>query len=130
MRLCISPNGVGQHKSGRSSFFGQPFTGIIRLVGCTYDYVSRVSLLRRHGFRVAIDMRKSWQTPLNDSLRLLIDTIRVDARTLDANPGLLDIIEVADASGVLIVAENAHWRDGEYLANLGIHAATHPKADA
>ena len=98
--------------------------------GSVADYIGRVSLLRRHGFRVAIDMRKSWQTPLNDSLRLLIDTIRVDARTLEANPDLLDIVEVADASGVLIVAENAHWRDGDYLASIGVHAATHPKADA
>jgi hypothetical protein len=75
-------------------------------------------------------MRRSWQTPLNDALRLLIDTIRVDARALETNGDLLDLVEVADASGILIVAENAHWRDGEYLANIGVHAATRPRTDA
>jgi hypothetical protein len=98
--------------------------------GSTADYVGRLSLLRRHGFRVAIDMRQSWQTPLSDSLRLLIDTIRVDARAIETNPDLMDLVEAADASGILIVAENAHWRDGEYLARVGVHAATHPRADA
>ena len=98
--------------------------------GGVSDYVSRVGHLRRHGFRIAIDMRRSWQTPLNDALRLLIDTIRVDARALETNAELLDLVEVADASGILIVAENAHWRDGEYLANIGVHAATRPRADA
>lgn len=98
--------------------------------GGAADYVGRLGLLRRHGFRVAIDMRRSWQTPLSDSLRLLIDTIRVDARALETNPDLMDLVEAADASGILIVAENAHWRDGEYLARVGVHAATHPRADA
>jgi hypothetical protein len=98
--------------------------------GTSTDYVNRLGLLRRHGFRVAIDMRRSWQTALDDSLRLLIDTIRVDARALDANQDLLGLVEVADASGVLIIAENAHWRDGEYLARIGVHAATFPRSDA
>jgi EAL domain-containing protein (putative c-di-GMP-specific phosphodiesterase class I) len=98
--------------------------------GGVTDYVSRVGLLRRHGFRIAIDMRRSWQTPMNDALRLLVDTIRIDARAIDTNPDLVEIVEVADASGILIVAEHAHWRDGEYLADLGIHAASRPKADA
>lgn len=98
--------------------------------GGVADYVGRLGLLRRHGFRIAIDMRRSWQTPLSDSLRLLIDTIRVDTRALETNRDLLDLVEAADASGILIVAENAHWRDGEYLARVGVHAATHPRTDS
>lgn len=98
--------------------------------GCDADCVQRVAHFRRHGFRVSIDMRKSWQTPLSDGLRLLIDTIRVDAREIEMNDALMDVCEVASASGIIIVAENARWRDGEFFARNGIEAGTKILADA
>ena len=48
------------------------------------DSTARIARLRRVGFRVGIYMRHSWQTPLSESFRILIDTIRVDADALEA----------------------------------------------
>ncbi len=100
------------------------------LVGSAKSAAQRVQLLRSHGFRVAIDMTKSWQSKMDDSMRLLIDTIRVDANMLDDSPELVEQIEYAAAGGVLIVAENARWRDGEYLSEIGVNCAISPRADA
>ena len=85
---------------------------------------------RRRGFRVSLDMRKSWQTKMTDSFRLLIDTIRIDARMLDSEPELLRHCEAASEAGILVIAENAKWRQGPGLANLGIRAAVSPKTDS
>lgn len=97
--------------------------------GCKADIVNRVAHFRRHGFRVSIDMRKSWQTPLSEALRLLIDSIRVDARDLEVDDELLDICEMASAAGILVIAENANWRDGEFLTRCGINAGVQIRAD-
>lgn len=94
------------------------------------DCASRVARLRRHGFRVGIDMRRSWQTGLSESLRLMIDTIRVDAGALETSEELQEIVEVARQSGILVVADNASWRDGEYLEGTGISGGIAPRSDA
>lgn len=99
-------------------------------VGCARGAAQRVQLLRRHGFRVAIDMTTSWQCAMDDTMRLLIDTIRVDAALLDSSPELVNIIEVAAAGGVTIVAENARWRDGDALSDIGVNCAIAPRTDA
>ena len=98
--------------------------------GCPNDVVRHVAHLRRHGFRVSVDMRKSWQTPIGEGLRLLIDSLRVDARDLEMNETLMEICEVASASGMLVIAENANWRDGEFLNRIGIHAGSKLRADS
>ncbi len=94
------------------------------------DCTARVARLRRVGFRVGIDMRHSWQTPLTKSLRILIDTIRVDADALEASADLCDVVQVARAAGILVVAENASWRDGDYLEGLGVAGGVAPQTDA
>lgn len=93
------------------------------------DCTSRVAHLRRHGFRVSVDMRRSWSTPLAEGMRLLIDTLRVDARHLD-DEELLETCEAAAGAGILVVAENAHWRDADELSRLGISAGIRLRADA
>ena len=93
------------------------------------DCTSRVAHLRRHGFRVSVDMRKSWATPLAEGMRLLIDTLRVDARKLDCED-LADTCEAAASAGILVIAENANWRDADELAGLGISAGIRLRADA
>ncbi|WP_241762397.1 EAL domain-containing protein [Hyphomonas pacifica] len=98
--------------------------------GCPNDVVRHVAHLRRHGFRVSVDMRKSWQTPIGEGLRLLIDSLRVDARDLEMNEKLMDICEAASASGMLVIAENANWRDGEFLNRIGIHAGSKLRTDS
>ncbi len=100
------------------------------LVGSAKSAAQRVQLLRSHGFRVAVDMRTSWQSQIDDSMRLLIDTIRIDADMLEESPELVEKVEYAAAGGVIIVAENAHWRDGEYLSEMGVSCAISPRTDA
>ncbi|MBY9067887.1 EAL domain-containing protein [Hyphomonas sp. WL0036] len=96
----------------------------------TVDCASRVARLRKAGFRVGIDMRRSWHTPLTEGLRLMIDTIRVDADELEASPDLQEIVMVARESGILVVADNANWRDGTFLEETGIAGAVAPRTDA
>lgn len=100
------------------------------LAGDPSDATSRIARLRKAGFRVGIDMRYSWQTPLNESFRILIDTLRVDADALEASAELCDLVEIAQAAGILVIADHANWRDGEYLNQLGVAGAVTPQADA
>lgn len=94
------------------------------------DGTARIARFRRAGFRVGIDMRYSWQTSLSESFRILIDTIRVDADAMEASNDLCDTVFVAKSSGVLVVADHANWRDGDYLESLGIDGGVAPQADA
>ncbi len=94
------------------------------------DSSSRVARLRRLGFRAGIDMRKSWQTALNDSLRLLIDIIRIDARQVENDRDLATISMTADAAGIHVIADNARWRDADDLCRAGVTAAISPRTDA
>jgi hypothetical protein len=94
------------------------------------DSTARIARLRRVGFRVGVDMRHSWQTPLTDSFRILIDTIRIDADALEASNELCEITQIAKAAGILVVADHANWRDGDYLAELGVAGGVAPQTDA
>lgn len=96
----------------------------------TVDCTSRVARLRKAGFRVGIDMRRSWHTPLSESLRLMIDTIRVDADALEASPDLQEVVMIARECGILVVADNANWRDGDFLESTGVSGAIAPRTDA
>lgn len=89
-----------------------------------------VERLRRVGFRVSLDATKSWHTPLGKGLRLLLDSLRVDARRLELEPELADRVDAAAACGMAVIAENAAWRDGDYLAKMGIEFGLRPRADA
>lgn len=89
-----------------------------------------IEALRRTGFRVSLNATKSNEAPLNSAMRLLLDNIRIDARRLDSDEELYDRVEAATASGMSVIAQNARWRDGEYLASLGIDLALRPRADA
>lgn len=89
-----------------------------------------IEAFRRCGFRVSINSTRSWQAPLDHSLRLLLDSIRVDARKIDGNEDLQDRIEAAASAGMLVIAENANWRDSYYLNELGIEYGFRMRADA
>ena len=94
------------------------------------DSTSRIARFRRAGFRVGVDMRHSWQAPLSESFRILIDTIRVDADALEASNDLCTVTQVAKSAGILVVADHASWRDGDYLSELGVAGAVAPQTDA
>ncbi len=94
------------------------------------DAERRVVFLRKRGFRVGIDMRQSWHVHLNGALRLMIDTLRVDAGDVLADDTLAHRCEAAMAAGILVVADNARWQDAEALAERGVTTAAAPASDA
>lgn len=94
------------------------------------DLVGHVARLRQHGFRVGLDLRHSWQAPLGHALILMIDTIRVNADLLAGADSLNERIRMASDSGILIVADNASWRDADDLEAAGIMAGISPRTDA
>ena len=89
-----------------------------------------IEALRRCGFRVSINATRSWQAPLDHSLRLLLDSLRVDARKIEDDVALQDRIEAAACAGMLVIAENAHWRDSYFLNELGIEYGFRMRADS
>ena len=89
-----------------------------------------MNAFRRNGFRVSIDARRCWKADLSPSSWLLVDTLRFDASLLDTCQALEEMISIAAEAGVAIVAENAKWRDAEYLHSIGVAYALKPKADA
>ena len=93
------------------------------------DVIHCVANLRKRGFRVAIDMRKTWKTQLRDGLGLLVDSIRVDARELSDNEQLMDLCESVGTAGILVIADQANWRDGEFLERIGVKAGVRMQSD-
>lgn len=100
------------------------------LAASQQDAANRVRNLRRRGFRVSIDARKAWSTPLTTALSLSLDTYRINARHLSSEPSLQKQCEIAAASGITIIAEGIRWRDADWLADYGVEYALRPKADA
>lgn len=89
-----------------------------------------IEALRHRGFRISLNATRSWQCPLNHSMRLLMDSLRIDARKIDTEAELQDRIEAAVSSGMLVIAENANWRDSYYLSELGVEYGFRMRADA
>ncbi len=91
--------------------------------------MDRLDAFRRKGFRVGLDARQSWRTPMNARARSTFEAVRIDMTTCAATDVPLSRIEVAAADGVALIAENALWRDAEDLAAVGVHFAVSPRAD-
>lgn len=89
-----------------------------------------VHAFRRNGFRVSIDARQNWQLEMSPMTWLMIDSLRIEARQIATCAHLDVLIDTAADAGVVIVAENAKWREADYLASLGVLYALSPKADA
>jgi EAL domain-containing protein (putative c-di-GMP-specific phosphodiesterase class I) len=92
--------------------------------------IEGIEALRRCGFRVSLNASRSWQAPLSYSLRVLLDSMRVDARKIEADEELQNRIDAAACSGMLVVAENAYWRDTEFLNSVGVEYGFRMKTDA
>jgi hypothetical protein len=95
-----------------------------------HNAMEGIEALRRCGFRVSLNASRSWQAPLCYSLRVLLDSMRVDARKLEGEEELLDRIDAAACSGMLVIAENAYWRDSDFLNEVGVEYGFRMKADA
>ena len=94
------------------------------------DVTRSIEALRRKGFRLGVIATKSWSTPLDTSLRLMLDTVRVDARKLFDDPDLMKRVDAAVACGMSVIAEGAAYRDGDELSAIGVDLALNPKTDA
>jgi hypothetical protein len=92
--------------------------------------LDRVDAFRRRGFRVGLDARKSWRTPMGARARMTFEAVRLDPSRCDALEIPMTRLEVACADGIALIAENVHWRDTERLAELGVHFGMSPKADS
>ncbi len=92
--------------------------------------LDRVDAFRRRGFRVGLDARKSWRTPMGARARLTFEAVRLDPSRCEALEIPMTRMEVASADGIALIAENVRWRDAEKLADMGIHFAMSPKADS
>jgi len=86
--------------------------------------------LRRLGFRLSLNASRTWAAPLTSPLRLLFEAMRIDAHQFEQAADLQQRVDTAYASGFAIIAEQAHWRDGAYLARQGIQYALKPNCDA
>lgn len=89
-----------------------------------------IKAARKLGFRVSIDARTSHDASLSPTTWLMIDTLRLRTNDLETQPSLDSKVEIAASAGVAIVAENPFWREGEYLARLGIDYGLSPRTDA
>lgn len=89
-----------------------------------------IEALRRCGFRISLNATRSWQCPLSHSMRMLLDSMRVDARKIETEPELQDRIDAAASAGMLVIAENANWRDTYFLNQLGVEYGFKMRADA
>jgi hypothetical protein len=92
--------------------------------------LDRIDNFRRRGFRVGLDARKSWRTPMGARARMAFEAIRLDPAYMGALEVPPSRLEVSSADGIALIAENVRWRDAEKLAQQGIHFAAAPKADS
>lgn len=94
------------------------------------DISKSIEALRRRGFRVGINATRSWCTPLDTGLRLMLDMVRVNADDLFNDEDLYNRVSAAVACGMAVMAERASYRDGGELAELGVELAVRPRTDA
>jgi hypothetical protein len=92
--------------------------------------LDRVDAFRRRGFRVGLDARKSWNTPMGARARMTFEAVRLVPSRCEALEVPMTRLEVASADGIALIAENVRWRDTDKLAELGVHFAMAPKADS
>lgn len=92
--------------------------------------LDRLDAFRRRGFRVGLDARKSWSTPMGARARMTFEAVRLDPKLFEAMDVPMSRLEVSSADGIALIAENVRWRDAEALADLGVHFALAPRADS
>jgi hypothetical protein len=92
--------------------------------------LDRLDAMRKRGFRVGLDARRSWRTPMNARARMTFEAVRLDPHACEALEIPISRLEVASADGVALIADNVHWRDAEKLAESGINFALSPRMDS
>lgn len=92
--------------------------------------MDRIETFRARGFRVGLDARRSWHTPMSARARMTLEAILIDPQTLQSMDIPVTRVEIAAAEGVALIAENVRWRDTEDLAAIGVHFAVAPRTDS
>ncbi len=100
------------------------------VVGLEDLAMDRLDAFRRKGFRVGLDARMTWRTPMGARARMTFEAVRLDPLRLDHLEIPMSRMEVAAADGVAIIAENVRWRDAEALSEIGVLYAVAPRADS
>jgi hypothetical protein len=90
----------------------------------------RLEAMHRKGFRIGLDCRRGWRTPIGARLAMLVEAVTVSPARLEAQGVPLARVKSAAAAGVMVIADAARWRDGPDLAAIGVVYAVQPTADA
>lgn len=94
------------------------------------EAIEGVAAFRRCGFRVAIDARRHWEAGTSTAFRLLIDTVRLDGRALQASSDLAARSSRASGEGICVIAEDLRWQDAPHVERYGVVHAVRPRSDA
>ncbi|MCI4644736.1 MAG: EAL domain-containing protein [Hyphomonadaceae bacterium] len=86
--------------------------------------------LRRAGFRIGVDARRSSCALSNPALHLLIDVAHIDAGELGFDLRLARRVETAREEGVAMIAHGAAWKDQDLLVAAGVDQVVNASADA
>lgn len=81
------------------------------------------------GFHITLDATQFDGGSALDITPGLIGAIKIDAGWVDTEENT-HLLEQARRENWAVIAENAAWRDGEYLASLGVRYAIQPRTDA
>jgi hypothetical protein len=92
--------------------------------------LDRLDAFRKRGFRIGLDARKTWRTPMGARARATFEAVRLDPSKMEMLEIPMTRLEVACADGLALIAENVRWRDASKLAELGVHFAMAPRADS
>ncbi len=95
-----------------------------------HDMFAIVRDLRATGLLVGIDARRTWDAPLGEGLRLLVDRVAIRLHALERSADLEARVAEADASGMAVMVEGARRRDGDWLAGMGVSLAVNPRLDS
>lgn len=90
----------------------------------------RIDAFRDRGFRVGLDARKSWYTPMGARARLTFEAVRLTPAQCELLEIPVKRLEAASGCGIALIGENVCWQDAERLAERGVLFALAPRADA
>ena len=60
----------------------------------------------------------------------MVDSLRISGDHIELDQALDDMVANATEAGVSIVVDKPKWRDGDYLAKMGIEYGVQPRLDA
>lgn len=90
----------------------------------------RLEGFRRRGFRIGLDARMGWRTPMSARARATFEAVRFNTSNFELQEVPIARLEAASSEGVALIAENAQWREAQNLLAIGVCFAMAPRADS